>query len=149
MKALIQRVSSAQVVVDGAIVGQINAGLLCYIGIGIHDDLTIGKKLIDKILAYRIFAGEGARKDKLDRCVTDVGGDVLLVSQFTLMANTQKGLRPDFGGAMTFADAQTLFAQVVAYAQASGLYIATGQFGAHMHVSATNDGPLNFILEVS
>lgn len=148
MKALIQRVKNASVTVDGQTIGHIDAGVLAYIGIGHGDDLATAKKLIDKILGYRIFANEHG---KLDLNVQQVGGGLLLVSQFTLMARTDKGRRPDFTDAMPPDDAKALFAELVDYAESQHAeygQVATGEFGANMQVSAVNDGPLNFLLEV-
>lgn len=150
MKALIQRVHFARVVVDGVIVGEIASGVLAYIGIGKDDDLTKGKKLIDKILTYRIFENttDGDKLGKLDKSVQDVGGGLLLVSQFTLMANTKNGRRADFTPAMPPPEAKVLFDEMVAYAKSIHPEVATGQFGANMQVSTQNDGPINFILEI-
>ncbi|WP_019672176.1 D-aminoacyl-tRNA deacylase [Psychrobacter lutiphocae] len=145
MKALIQRVTSASVSVDANIVGEIEHGILAYIGIGHDDDLQSAQRMIDKILTYRIFDNDAG---KLDKNVQQVAGGLLLVSQFTLMAKTDKGRRPDFGGAMPPDAANALFGQLVAYAQSQHDKVATGEFGANMLVQADNDGPLNFILEV-
>ncbi|PNK61066.1 D-aminoacyl-tRNA deacylase [Psychrobacter sp. FDAARGOS_221] len=145
MKALIQRVTQASVTVDSQVVGAIEHGILAYIGIGHDDTLQSAQKMIDKILTYRIFDNE---EGKLDKNVQQEGGGLLLVSQFTLMAKTDKGRRPDFGGAMPPDQANTLFEQLVAYAKTQHEQVATGQFGANMLVKADNDGPLNFILEV-
>jgi D-tyrosyl-tRNA(Tyr) deacylase len=107
--------------------------------------------MIDKILTYRIFENENDPKKagKLDLNVQQVGGGLLLVSQFTLMAKTDKGRRPDFGGAMSPEAAESLFAELIAYAKTQYPKVATGQFGANMQVMSINDGPLNFIVEVS
>lgn len=145
MKALIQRVSAASVIVDGQTVGEIEQGILAYIGLGPEDSFETAKKMVDKILTYRIFDNEAG---KLDKNVQQVEGGLLLVSQFTLMAKTDKGRRPDFGGAMAPAQASELFEEMVAYAQQQYKKVATGEFGANMLVKADNDGPLNFILEV-
>ena len=124
MKALIQRVLTAHVTVDGQIIGQIQTGVLGYIGIGRDDNGKMGKS------------------------VSDVGGGLLLVSQFTLMAQTNKGRRPDFAPAMPPDEARVLFDKMVAYAKSAYPNVATGQFGANMTVMAVNDGPINFLLEV-
>ncbi|HCI76692.1 MULTISPECIES: D-aminoacyl-tRNA deacylase [unclassified Psychrobacter] len=150
MKALIQRVRRASVTVDAQCVGTIEQGILAYIGLGPVDDLTSAQRMVDKILTYRIFDNDDpAKYGKLDKNVQQVGGGLLLVSQFTLMAKTDKGRRPDFGGAMAPDAAQALFAQLVAYAKIQHTDVATGQFGANMQVSSVNDGPLNFLLEVN
>lgn len=150
MKALIQRVSCARVDVDGETVGAIDGGVLAYIGIGHDDDFDKARRLIDKILSYRIFENtiDADKLGKLDKSVVDVAGGLLLVSQFTLMAKTDKGRRPDFAPAMPPAAAALLFAELVEYAKSQHAKVATGQFGANMQVIAQNDGPINFILEV-
>lgn len=150
MKALIQRVLNASVTVDGQLVGQIDRGVLVYLGIGKDDDLTIGKKLIDKIIAYRIFENttDPDKLGKLDKSLADVGGGLLIVSQFTLMANTKNGLRPDFSPAMPPSQAKALFDELIAYAKTKLSTTQTGQFGANMQVLAVNDGPINFLLEI-
>ena len=145
MKALIQRVQSAHVAVDGQIIGQIQSGLLAYIGIGKDDDFDKACKLVDKIIAYRIFEDDNG---KMGKSVSDVGGGLLLVSQFTLMAKTDKGRRPDFAPAMPPDDAKALFDKLVNYAKQVYPSVATGEFGANMAVMAVNDGPINFLLEV-
>lgn len=150
MKALIQRVNRASVTVDESCVGSIEQGILAYIGLGHDDNLQNAKRMIDKIITYRIFDNhdDPAKYGKLDLNVQQVGGGLLLVPQFTLMAKTGKGRRPDFGPAMTPDAAQVLFEQLVAYARTQYSDIATGQFGADMQVESINDGPLNFLLEV-
>lgn len=150
MKALIQRVKSACVRVDDNVVGQIDGGVLAYIGIGRDDNPTHAKKLIDKILSYRIFENttDADKLGKLDKNVVDIDGGLLLVSQFTLMANTHNGRRADFTPAMPPTDAKVLFDELVNYAKSKYPKVATGQFGANMQVATINDGPINFILEV-
>ena len=145
MKALIQRVQSAHVAVDGQIIGQIQSGVLAYIGIGKDDDFDKACKLVDKIIAYRIFEDDNG---KMGKSVSDVGGGLLLVSQFTLMAKTDKGRRPDFAPAMPPDDAKALFDKLVNYAKQVYPNVATGEFGANMTVMAVNDGPINFLLDV-
>ena len=151
MKALIQRVKHASVSVDGQEVGAIDNGVLAYIGLGHDDNLQIAQRMVDKILTYRLFENDDdpAKYGKLDKNVQQMGGGLLLVSQFTLMAKTDKGRRPDFGGAMAPDAAQSLFAQLVDYAKTQHPTVATGQFGADMQVLSINDGPLNFLLEVN
>lgn len=150
MKALIQRVHSANVMVDKKVVGEIGMGVLAYIGIGKDDDFERACKLIDKILTYRIFENttDPDKLGKLDKSVSDVGGGLLLVSQFTLMAKTDKGRRPDFAPAMPPNDAKVLFEKLVTYASSVYPHVQTGEFGANMAVTAVNDGPINFLLEV-
>ena len=145
MKALIQRVKSAHVAVDSQIIGQIQSGVLAYIGIGKDDDFDKACRLVDKIIAYRIFEDDNG---KMGKSVSDVGGGLLLVSQFTLMAKTDKGRRPDFAPAMPPDDAKALFDKLVNYAKQVYPSVATGEFGANMAVMAVNDGPINFLLEV-
>ena len=146
MRSVIQRVTQASVTVEGQSIGQIEQGILAYIGLGHDDTLETAKKLVDKILTYRIFANA---EGKLDKNVQEVGGGLLLVSQFTLMANTHKGRRPDFAPAMPPKEAEALFAELVAYAKSQYAQVAMGEFGAHMQVSAINDGPINFLLEIN
>lgn len=150
MKALIQRVNRASVTVDNSCIGSIKYGILAYIGLGHDDNLHNAKRMIDKILTYRIFDNrdDPAKYGKLDLNVQQVGGGLLLVPQFTLMAKTDKGRRPDFGGAMNPDAAQMLFEQLIAYAKTQYSDVATGQFAADMQVDSINDGPLNFLLEI-
>lgn len=145
MKALIQRVKSAHVAVDSQIIGQIQSGVLAYVGIGKDDDFDKACRLVDKIIAYRIFEDDNG---KMGKSVSDVGGGLLLVSQFTLMAKTDKGRRPDFTPAMPPDDARALFDKLVSYAKQAYPNVATGEFGANMTVMAVNDGPINFLLDV-
>ena len=150
MKALIQRVSQARVMVDNRCVGSIEHGILAYIGLGHDDTLQSAKRMVDKILTYRIFenTSDADKLGKLDQNLQQVNGGLLLVSQFTLMAKTDKGRRPDFGAAMAPDLAQALFAELVDYAHTQYALVATGEFGANMQVESINDGPLNFLLEV-
>lgn len=143
MKALIQRVNQAKVYVDGNKIAHIDQGVLAYIGIAKDDTPEHGKKLIDKICHYRLFDHDG----KMHQSVMDVKGDLLIVSQFTLMANTKNGRRPDFSQAMRPALAKDLFDKLITYAKSVHSTVQTGQFGADMQVVAVNDGPINFLLE--
>ncbi len=145
MRALLQRVLEAKVVVDGEITGQIQHGILVFLGIGKDDDLEKGKKLIDKIIKYRFFDDE---QGKMGWNINQAGGGLLLVSQFTLMAQTHKGLRPDFGSAMPPAQAKMLYEQLVEYAQSQFANVQTGIFAADMKVHLVNDGPVTFNLEI-
>ena len=150
MKAVLQRVKFAKVAVNKAphpqqIVGEIGHGVLVYLGLGHDDTLAMGQKMIDKILTYRVFENE---LGKMDKNVQQVNGGLLLVSQFTLLANTQSGRRPDFKPAMAPDTAKALFAQIVAYAKTQYATVQTGEFGADMQVSSCNDGPINFIFEL-
>ncbi|SPL69196.1 D-aminoacyl-tRNA deacylase [Acinetobacter stercoris] len=145
MRALLQRVLEAKVIVDGQITGHIEKGILVFLGIGKEDNLEKGKKLIDKILKYRFFDDE---QGKMGWNVSQANGGVLLVSQFTLMAQTQKGLRPDFGPAMPPNEAKALYEALVSYAKSQFEHIETGIFAADMKVHLINDGPVTFNLEV-
>lgn len=145
MRALLQRVLEAKVLVDGEITGEIQQGILVFLGLGKDDNFEKGKKLIDKILKYRFFDDE---QGKMGWNVSQANGSVLLVSQFTLMAQTQKGLRPDFGPAMPPNDAKALYEQLVDYAKSQFDKVETGIFAADMTVHLVNDGPVTFCLEV-
>ena len=145
MRALLQRVLEAKVVVDGETAGEIGHGVLVFLGLGKQDTLEKGQKLIDKILKYRFFDDE---QGKMGWNVAQANGGLLLVSQFTLMAQTQKGLRPDFGPAMPPAEAQALYLQLVDYTRAQFPNVQTGIFAADMKVHLVNDGPVTFNLEV-
>mgnify|MGYP001820597129 CR=1 FL=1 len=143
MKALIQRVSNARVEVDGEIVGAIEAGLLVLLGLDKGDDAALAARMLDKLLAYRVFGDEQGR---MNCSVADVAGGVLLVSQFTLSADTRKGLRPGFSRAMPPAEAEALYLQTLQMLQDRHPRVAAGRFGADMQVSLTNDGPVTFWL---
>lgn len=145
MRALLQRVLEAKVVVEGEVTGQIQHGILVFLGLGKDDNLDKGKKLIDKILKYRFFDDE---QGKMGWNVSQAGGGILLVSQFTLIAQTQKGLRPDFGPAMPPAEAKELYDQLVDYAKSQFAQVETGIFAADMKVHLVNDGPVTFQLEI-
>jgi D-tyrosyl-tRNA(Tyr) deacylase len=144
VKALLQRVSSASVRVDGVVVGEIGAGLLVFIGLDEGDEQAIANRLLDKLLAYRIFADEAGR---MNRSVADIEGDVLLVSQFTLSADTGKGLRPSFSAALPPAEAEPLYDYLLSELRRRHTAVAAGIFGADMQVSLVNDGPVTFLLE--
>lgn len=147
MISVIQRVRHAKVEVDGAIVGQIEAGILALVAVEKGDSEKQAKRLVERILGYRIFAdGEG----KMNLSLTDTGGSLLLVSQFTLAADTRKGSRPSFTPAAPPEEGKRLFDFVVA--EARKLHqspVETGEFGADMQVSLINDGPVTFTLQVS
>jgi D-tyrosyl-tRNA(Tyr) deacylase len=142
--ALIQRVSEAAVRVDGQTVGSIGRGVLALIGIERGDDLPRGERLLERVLGYRIFEDEAGR---MNRSLTDIAGGLLLVPQFTLAADTQKGTRAGFSDAEAPQLARPLFAALVQLARARHVEVATGQFGAHMEVALVNDGPVTFWLE--
>ena len=145
MRALLQRVLEAKVVVDGETTGEIEKGILVFLGLGKEDDLDKGKKMIDKILKYRFFDDE---QGKMGWNISQAQGGLLLVSQFTLMAQTQKGLRPDFGPAMPPSEAKALYEQIVDYAKSQFENVQTGIFAADMKVHLVNDGPVTFNLEI-
>ncbi len=144
MIALIQRVSSASVSVEGRQVGAIENGLLALIGIQREDDEARAKRLLEKLLAYRVFADEAGR---MNRSLDDTGGGLLLVSQFTLAADTKKGSKPSFSPAAPPETARTLFDYLVALARSAHPDVSTGEFSADMKVSLINDGPVTFWLE--
>ena len=144
MKALLQRVSSASVSVAGECVGEIGTGLLVLLGLDRGDDRAGAERMLERILAYRIFPDSEGR---MNRSVTDISGGVLLVSQFTLSADTGRGLRPGFSGAMAPQEARPLYDFVLAELQWRHSPVAAGLFGADMQVSLTNDGPVTFLLE--
>ena len=145
MRALLQRVLEVKVIVEGKITGEIGHGILVFLGLGKEDTLDTGKKLIDKILKYRFFDDE---QGKMGWNVSQAGGGILLVSQFTLMAQTQKGLRPDFGPAMPPSEAKVLYEELVAYTKSQFENVQTGIFAADMKVHLVNDGPVTFNLEI-
>ena len=143
MKALIQRVSSARVTVDGEMVGEIGRGLLVLLGVERNDDRARMEKLLDKLLQYRVFPDvEG----KMNLSVRDVAGGVLLVSQFTLAADTHSGLRPSFSSAASPELAREIYDDAVRYLQDKHSDVATGIFAADMKVELINDGPVTFLL---
>ena len=144
MIGLIQRVSHASVVVAKNKIGAIEQGILALIGIEKTDNLESGKKLINRILSYRIFEDEA---HKMNLSLTDISGGLLLVPQFTLVADTKKGTRPGFSKGMPPSEGQALFEEIVSYAHTQHATIATGQFGADMQVNLCNDGPVTFSLQ--
>jgi len=146
MRGLIQRVSRAAVTVDGEAVGEIEQGLLLLLGVERDDTSALADKLLDKVLAYRVFSDA---EDKMNLNVQQVGGGVLVVSQFTLAADTKRGLRPGFSTAAPPAEAERLYKYFVTQLQARHTPVATGIFAANMQVSLVNDGPVTFLLEVN
>ena len=143
MKALIQRVSKAKVEVDGQITGAISQGLLVFIGIEKNDERAQVDKMIKKILAYRVFYDAD---EKMNLSVKDVEGELLLVSQFTLAADTHSGTRPGFSTAKAPAEAKELYEYFLSSISQQYAQIQSGVFGADMQVSLTNDGPVTFLL---
>lgn len=145
MKVLIQRVSHASVKVEGESTGEIDRGILALVGIEKHDTPDILEKMAKKMLAYRIFPdAEG----KMNLSTSDIDGGVLAVSQFTLAANTKKGLRPSFSSAAPPSLAEQLFADFVQILRKSHKTVETGVFAADMKVSLLNDGPVTFMLDM-
>lgn len=144
MIALIQRVTQAKVEVDNQIVGEIGQGLLVLLGVQKEDDQVKADRLIEKVLNYRVFSDE---EGKMNLNVQQIHGQVLVVSQFTLAADTQKGLRPSFSRGAPPALAEELYDYVVKKC-GEKIQTSSGQFAADMQVSLTNDGPVTFWLEV-
>ncbi len=144
MRALLQRVSRASVTVDNQITGQINQGLLVLLGVGQTDTETQVQTLADKIVHLRIF---GDDEGKMNLSLLDMGGEALVVSQFTLYADTRKGRRPSFTQAAPPALAEPLVERFQAAIAAHGLKVAGGVFGAHMEVELVNDGPVTIWLD--
>lgn len=145
MIALIQRVSRASVVVDNQTIGAIDKGLLVLLGVEQQDTREKMEKLATKVMSYRVFSDENG---KMNLNLEQVGGSLLVVSQFTLAADTGRGLRPSFSGAGTTDQALALYEEFVAFCRAKGVTTETGQFGADMQVSLVNDGPVTFNLQV-
>ena len=145
MIGLLQRVSSASVVVDGATVGDISRGLLVLIGVESGDTAAEADRLLERLLNYRVFSDEAG---KMNLSLRDIGGGLLLVPQFTLAADTHKGLRPSFSSAAPPELGRQLFEHVLARARAVHAPVAQGKFGADMKVTLTNDGPVTFWLQV-
>ncbi len=144
MRAVIQRVTWAKVEVDGEITGAIDRGLLVYLGAGKGDGDDDRAWLLAKIAGLRIFEND---EGKMDRSVVDVGGALLVVSQFTLYGDVKKGRRPSFDGAMPPEDAERAYEAFVRDARAQGLRVETGRFRAHMKVSSLNDGPVTIWID--
>ena len=144
MRAVLQRVLSAEVTVDGRRVGVIGAGLLVLLGVEAGDGPLDVTYTADKIADLRCFADEA---DRMNRSVTDVGGGVLVVSQFTLCGDTRKGRRPSFDAAAPPGEARLLYENVVGHLRARGLVVETGEFQAMMAVHLINDGPVTFFVD--
>jgi len=144
MKAVIQRVTSASVRVEGKIVGSIEHGLLVLLGVAKGDGESDGRFLIEKIRMLRIFSDE---QGKMNRSLVDNGGSVLLVSQFTLLSRTMNGRRPSFDDAAPSDEAKRLYEQVAVGLRDQGTHVETGVFAAHMQVELLNDGPVTFVLD--
>lgn len=145
MIGLLQRITNAHVAVNGETVAAIGAGLLVLVAIQRGDGKAQADRLLERLLSYRVFVDAAG---KMNRDLGDVGGGLLLVPQFTLAADTAKGTRPSLGAAAAPAAGKVLFDYLLTQARAAHDPVATGQFGAHMLVSLTNDGPVTFWLEV-
>ena len=143
MKCILQRVSQASVSIDGRCVARIDTGLLVLTGIAPQDDQAIARRMLERILGYRIFSDE---QDRMNRNVSEAGGGILLVPNFTLMADTRKGMRPSFGGAAEPQQARGLFEWMCAQAAEQHPDVGYGVFGADMQVMLINDGPITITL---
>jgi len=141
--ALLQRVSEARVVVDGRVTGEIGAGLLAFVCAEPGDTEPVADRLLERVLGYRVFSDQDG---KMNRSLIEVGGGLLVVPQFTLAADTRKGLRPGFSSAAPPALGRALFEHFLARAKARHPKVGAGVFGAHMQVSLTNDGPVTIWL---
>lgn len=150
MKAVATRVLSASVSLrDGAHSGESRStgpGLLVLLGVGLEDDEAAVKKLIDKLLALRVFSND---EGKFDKSVVDVKGEILLISQFTLFASLKGGRRPDFTGAARPEKAEPLYRRAAELLAGAGLTVRTGEFGASMAVDSVNDGPVTIVLDTA
>ncbi len=144
MRAVVQRVTNADVKIDGRVSGKIDNGLLVLLGVGNGDTEEDMKYIADKIIKLRIFSDEN---DKMNLSLEDVGGSMLVISQFTLYGDCSHGRRPYFGNAMEPVSANEMYEKFVAYIKEQGIHTETGEFGADMKVSLTNDGPVTIILE--
>ncbi len=145
MIGLLQRVTHAEVCIDGESVAAIGEGLLALVGVERGDDAATARRLLERLLGYRVFADAAGR---MNRSLADTGGGLLLVPQFTLLADTRKGSRPGFSGGADPAEARSRFADLEAAARARHSPVAAGVFGADMQVSLCNDGPVTFWLAV-
>ena len=145
MIGLIQRVNTAKVEVDQCCIGAINTGILLLLGIEKDDTPAKADRLLERVIGYRIFEDNTGR---MNHSLKDIKGELLVISQFTLAANTQKGMRPSFSSAATPALAEELYDYFIEQSHASGLVSQSGQFGADMQVSLVNNGPVTFQLSV-
>lgn len=145
MLALLQRVRRASVTVGSEEVGAIGPGLLVFLGLEPEDDRSKGEALIERVLKYRVFSDEEGR---MNRSLRDVSGGLLLVSQFTLAADTRRGLRPSFSSAMPPSEAEPLFSELYEFAESQHHTVAGGRFSADMQVELINDGPVTFTLKI-
>lgn len=146
MIGLLQRVSAAQVEVAGQVIAAIGRGLLVLVGVERGDGLRQADRLVERLLGYRVFADDDG---KMNLCVRDIDGGLLLVPQFTLAADTRKGMRPSFTPAAAPEQGQVLFDYLATQARRAHHQVCAGRFGADMQVSLTNDGPVTFWLRVA
>ena len=144
MRLVVQRVSSARVTVGGAVVGEIGPGLLVLLGVTHSDTQEQARFLAGKVVGLRVFEDDAG---KMNRSITDVGGAILAVSQFTLYGDCRKGRRPSFDAAALPEHARALYGEFVRAAGNLGIRVATGVFQAHMRVELVNDGPVTLVLE--
>jgi D-tyrosyl-tRNA(Tyr) deacylase len=144
MRAVVQRVTRASVEVSGAVVGEIGSGLLVLLGVSTADSTSSADYVVEKLIGLRIFEDD---EGKMNRSVRDVGGAVLLVSQFTLYGDVRRGKRPSFDSAARPEQAKTLYEYVVGGIRQAGVECATGEFQAMMQVSLVNDGPVTILID--
>jgi D-aminoacyl-tRNA deacylase len=144
MRACIQRVSSARVVVHGETVGEIGHGLLVLLGVAAEDTNADLRWMVDKVIGLRVFEDADG---KMNLALADVGGELLVVSQFTLLGDCRRGRRPSFVGAAPPEKAERMYEQFVEAARQHGIRVATGRFRTHMNVELINDGPVTILLD--
>lgn len=144
MKALIQRVNSASVTIDGKIYSSIGFGMLIFLGVEKEDELANAQKLAEKLVNLRVFDDEAG---KMNKSLVDVNGEILVVSQFTLMGDCKKGTRPSFDNAAPVEKAKNLYEDFVKIISQNGLAVKTGKFQAMMDISLVNQGPVTFLIE--
>ena len=144
MRAVLQLVNGASVRVDGQVIGQCDRGYLILLGIGQKDTFVQAQQLAQKILKLRVFPDE---QGKMNRSIVDIGGEILLISQFTLYANVRHGNRPDFLQAAKPTDAVPLYESFITLLRKDVQHVETGEFGAHMQVQLTNDGPVTIVID--
>lgn len=144
MRSVVQRVTTGSVVVEGQEIARISTGLLALVGVGSTDHEDTAVALADKIVELRVFEDE---QQKMNRSLLDIGGQLLLVSQFTLFGDTRRGRRPSFTGAMEPVQAETLFQRVCERARERGVTVMTGRFRADMKVMLVNDGPVTILID--
>jgi D-aminoacyl-tRNA deacylase len=144
VRAVLQRVSRAAVRVDGRVVGEVGPGLLVLLGVAAGDDDAVADRLAGKVARLRIFERDG----RFDASLLDTGGGALVVSQFTLLADTRKGNRPSFSAAAPPGDAEPLYERFCAALRTLGVPVETGAFGARMEVELVNDGPVTLLVEL-